>query len=168
MYLKEIALIVMVSIGSAAVVTYLSNTVHEDLTVSSPHEQLPCDTTSEDIIPPVTPTPSPTPEQPIEKRPSWLGIYYTIDFSHGRHCSDYSKLTTKKLRKEGYDAYCYSLRNEGIKGHIMVFIFDEEDNYVLEPQTGQYWKYGSTAFESYIFNLLGYNPEIRTIWLPNQ
>lgn len=121
----------------------------------------------EEVVP-VTPAPSPTPEVPIEKEPAWLEICQDIVYTHARHCSDYSKATVKRLRGEGYNAYCYSLRNEGIPGHIMVFIFDGEESFILEPQTGCYWKNGSSNFEIYIYNLLGYNPEIRTLWLPKK
>lgn len=117
----------------------------------------------------LSPSPTPTPEPP-----EWFKAYSRIDFSDleypdGKPCLFYSKKTVTELRMQGYNAYCITFRTEKTEPpitHIMVYVIDSWVQYILEPQTGQFWIYYSEEFEDWIRDFIGYYPEIRRVWLP--
>jgi len=74
-------------------------------------------------------------------------------------CINFSKMLISNLQDAGFDARKFGVRSPKKKGHIMVFVYSDSGNVLIEPQTDQIWRTGDDA-DGYIYDLLGYNPTI--------
>ena len=94
----------------------------------------------------------------IDEREYSISTYY---------CANFREDLVKNLREAGFDARKFTAKNYGTTGHAMVFVYfndSENGNVLIEPQTDKIWLKGDGSEASdYLYNLLGYHPEIMKI-----
>ena len=74
-------------------------------------------------------------------------------------CIRFSEMLISRLNSAGFNSCKFIARSPHKKGHIMVFVYCDDGNVLIEPQTDQIWYAGDNAGK-YIYDLLGYNPTI--------